>query len=405
MLWVDKHRPSKLEDLSFRDDITSRLEALASRPESMPHLFFYGPSGSGKKTRISSLLRALFGPGADRLKLDKRTFQTPTKRTIDINLITSNYHIEISPGDAGLNDRYVVQEIIKEIASNTNVASGMGKDSTATSTTGNAHSKPQFKVVVLSEVDRLSRPAQAALRRTMEKYSSTCRLILCCNSQSKVIEPVRSRCLGIRVGAPTNDNVCLLCLLYICIFVGNIFPCIDLTLLNTKNIYHIIMKQICDVLQTVARKENITLPDELAINIARESSRNLRRAILMLEACHVQKRDGLTADQPVQKTDWELYIAQLAQDISKEQSPQKLMAAREKLYELLVNCIPAEVILKTLVKELSRNLDDGLKSELFEWAAFYEHRIALGSKEIFHLEAFIAKFMAMYKKYLNDLFA
>lgn len=154
----------------------------------------------------------------------------------------------------------------------------------------------------------------------------------------------------------------------------------------------------------MARKESITLPDELAINIARESSRNLRRAILMLEACHVQKRDGLTADQPVQKTDWELYIAQLASDISKEQSPQKLMAAREKLYELLVNCIPAEVILKTLVRELCRNLDNDLKPELFEWAAFYEHRIAQGSKEIFHLEAFIAKFMAMYKKYLNDLF-
>ena len=406
MLWVDKHRPSKLEDLSFRDDITSRLEALASRPESMPHLFFYGPSGSGKKTRISGLLRALFGPGADRLKLDKRTFQTPTKRTIDINLITSNYHIEISPGDAGLNDRYVVQELIKEIASNTNVASGMGggagKD--ATTNTNNVHGKPEFKVVVLSEVDRLSRPAQAALRRTMEKYSRTCRLILCCNSQSKVIEPVRSRCLGIRVGAPTNDNVCIMYCVCVCLF----WMVVCCLVTSSELMYHkkrMPHQQICDVLQTVARKENITLPDELAINIARESSRNLRRAILMLEACHVQKRDGLTADQPVQKTDWELYIAQLAQDISKEQSPQKLMAAREKLYELLVNCIPAEVILKTLVRELCRNLDDGLKSELFEWAAFYEHRIALGSKEIFHLEAFIAKFMAMYKKYLNDLFA
>ena len=204
MLWVDKHRPSKLEDLSYSDDITARLEALAATPQSMPHLFFYGPSGSGKKTRISSLLRALFGPGADRLKLDKRTFTTPTKRTIDINLITSNYHIEISPGDAGLNDRYVVQEIIKEIASNTNVAAAASSHQT---TGGSSHNKPDFKVVVLSEVDRLSRPAQAALRRTMEKYSSTCRLILCCNSQSKVIEPVRSRCLGIRVGAPTNDNV------------------------------------------------------------------------------------------------------------------------------------------------------------------------------------------------------
>lgn len=164
-------------------------------------------------------------------------------------------------------------------------------------------------------------------------------------------------------------------------------------------------KQICAVLKNVANKQAITLPDQLAVNIARESSRNVRRALLMLEAAHVQKRDGLAADQTVQKTDWELYIRQLAVDITKEQTPQRLMAAREKLYELLVSCIPATVIMKTLASELTRNLDDALKGEVLEAAAFYEHRIAMGSKEIFHLEAFVAKYMAMYKKYLNDLFA
>jgi len=111
----------------------------------------------------------------------------------------------------------------------------------------------------------------------------------------------------------------------------------------------------------------------------------------MLEACHVQKRDGLSNDQIIQKTDWELYITQLATEITREQTPQRLMAAREKLYELLVSCIPATIILKTLARELMRNLDDSLKLEVTEWAAFYEHRIAMGSKEIFHLEAFIAK--------------
>ena len=87
-----------------------------------------------------------------------------------------------------------------------------------------------------------------------------------------------------------------------------------------------------------------------------------------------------------------------------EQSPKALIIAREKLYELLINCIPAQVILKTLVMELLPKLDDTVKGQVVQWAAFYEHRIALGSKEIFHLEAFIAKFMAIYKKYLNDMF-
>ncbi len=62
-------------------------------------------------------------------------------------------------------------------------------------------------VVLLTEVDRLSRDAQHALRRTMEKYASVCRLILCCESTSRVIGPVRSRCLAIRVAAPSDIEV------------------------------------------------------------------------------------------------------------------------------------------------------------------------------------------------------
>jgi replication factor C subunit 3/5 len=127
----------------------------------------------------------------------------------------------------------------------------------------------------------------------------------------------------------------------------------------------------------------------------------------MLEACAVQHRSSSTSLPPgavVQKPDWELYIRTLAEDVTREQTPQRLQAAREKLYELLVSCIPASIILKTLVVELTRNLDDALKAQVYHWAAFYEHRIACGSKEIFHLEAFLAKYMALYKRYLHELF-
>ncbi len=327
------------------------LSGMAADGE-IPHLLFHGPAGAGKKTRIACVLRAMYGPSADKLRLDHRTFKAPSGRAIEVNMISSNFHIEISPGQAGIYDRYVVGEVIKEIASNVSLHAS-------------SHKIP-FKVVVLNEVDQMSKQAQAGLRRTMEMYTGVCRLILNCSNQSKVIDPLRSRCLGIRVSSPSHD-------------------------------------EISNVLQAVGKKENVVVPPQLAVSIARDSGRNLRRAILMLEACKVQN-GTLTPTTQVRKTDWEEYISQLAQDITQEQSPQRLLVAREKLYELLINCIPASVILKTLSVELMKNCDDELKHEIVEWAAFYDHRLHGGSKEIFHLEAFVAKYMAIYKQYLTNLF-
>lgn len=39
------------------------------------------------------------------------------------------------------------------------------------------------------------------------EYSANLRLILCANSTSKIIGPIRSRCLLMRVGAPTEEEV------------------------------------------------------------------------------------------------------------------------------------------------------------------------------------------------------
>ncbi len=71
---------------------------------------------------------------------------------------------------------------------------------------------------------------------------------------------------------------------------------------------------------------------------------------------------------------------------------------RNRLYELLVNCISPELILRKLTHELMAKLDSELKHEVCAYAAYFEHRIQLGQKPIIHLEAFVARFMAIYKR-------
>lgn len=164
---------------------------------------------------------------------------------------------------------------------------------------------------------------------------------------------------------------------------------------------------ISDLLVAVAKKEQCVCPQELAQRISLQSDRNLRRALLMLEAAKVHNPPGAAGLAPnlvVELPDWEIYIKRLSREIMQEQTPSMLLQAREMMYELLTNCIPADVIMTTLTRELCKVLDDSLKHELAHWAAYYEHRIRLGSKDIFHLEAFVAKFMAIYKRWLIAMF-
>ncbi|THH03244.1 hypothetical protein EW146_g10483 [Bondarzewia mesenterica] len=200
-------------------------------------MLFYGPSGAGKKTRIAATLRQLFGSGVEKLKIDQRVFLTPSKRKLDVNVVQSNYHIELTPSEVGNYDRVVIQEILKEIAQTQQV---------------DLSARQRFKVVVINEADSLSRDAQAALRRTMEKYMSNLRIVLCANSTSRLIAPIKSRCLLMRVAAPTQ-------------------------------------KEMRAVLKHVAECAGIpSIPDDVADEIIEDANGNMRKAILVLEALKMQ---------------------------------------------------------------------------------------------------------------------
>ena len=84
--------------------------------DDFPHLLVYGSNGAGKKTRIMCALRELYGAGAEKLRIERQQFVTPSKKTIEMTTLASNYHIEINASDAGIYDRIVIQEMIKTIA-------------------------------------------------------------------------------------------------------------------------------------------------------------------------------------------------------------------------------------------------------------------------------------------------
>jgi len=76
---------------------------------------------------------------------------------------------------------------------------------------------------------------------------------------------------------------------------------------------------------------------------------------------------------------------------------------RGKLYEVLASCIPPTTIFTTMCKELVNRSDASIKSKVVEYAANYELQMKSGSKPIVHLEAFLARFMSLFKTYMSGI--
>ena len=152
-IWIEKYRPTNLSEVVGQSAVTTRLKNYV-KERSMPHLLFAGPAGIGKTTSALALARELFG---DLWKHNLHELNASDERGID-----------------------VVRGKIKEFAR----TAPLGEDG--------------FKIIFLDEADALTSAAQAALRRTMEKYSRTCRFVMSCNFSSKIIEPIQSRCAVFR---------------------------------------------------------------------------------------------------------------------------------------------------------------------------------------------------------------
>ena len=65
-----------------------------------------------------------------------------------------------------------------------------------------------IKLIILDEADMMTKDAQFALRRVIEKYTANARFCLICNYASKIIPALQSRCTRFRF-APLGPEQCL----------------------------------------------------------------------------------------------------------------------------------------------------------------------------------------------------
>lgn len=158
-LWVEKFRPTSIDEYVFHDDKQRKAFERFIADKSIPHLLLSGVQGSGKTTIANILVTAL------------------QVNPVDLMIINASDENSVD----------VMRDKIKNFV--TTFAIG------------------GFKVVHLEEADYITANGQAVLRRLMEEYSEQARFILTCNYENKIIPAVKSRCQQFRFKASDKDAI------------------------------------------------------------------------------------------------------------------------------------------------------------------------------------------------------
>jgi len=309
-IWIEKYRPKKLSDIAGQKHIIERLQAYV-KTKNVPHLIFAGPAGTGKTTSALALSKELYG---DTWKQNFNELNASDERGIGI-----------------------IRGKIKDFAR----TAPMGQN--------------PFKIIFLDEADSLTIDAQAALRRTIERYTHICRFILSVNYSSKIIEPIQSRCTVFRFSP-------------------------------------LLPEDIKKYMRKIASNENLEITKDGLDTIIFVAQGDLRKAINVLQVgASLNKK--ITADL-LYETSATVNPSDIQRLITTALSGD-FMAARNHLYDLLIKYgLSGEDIIKQIHRSLfDLSIPDDSKITLIEKTGEIEFRLTEGSNEHIQLETLLAYFV------------
>lgn len=317
--------------------------------KTIPNLLIQGNKGIGKHTLINYLLKDIYGDKVFDLFYDSYSILGYNGQKINISIQKSNYHIIIDASNSSI-DKYIIQNIVKEYAKTEII---------------NNNNIP-FKIIFINNIDNLNYYAQTALRRTMEIYHKNCKFILCSENISKIIDPIKSRCLNIIIPAPSFNELKL--------FIIHIF------ILENINIKKKYIKKIINAFDGDIKKLlwNIEL---LSINI------------------NDLKLNWYSLLNIISKT---IYVIKNKQ---KTHINNKLIKdTRNNIYNIYMTNIHYNSILYEILKIIifKNNLDFKLINQILQSIINLEPRLIKNKRPIIHLETIIYNiYLLVYNFYEN----
>ena len=164
--WSEKYRPSSLNNIIHHDKIKQSLDNFM-KCKKLPHLLFYGPPGTGKTSSIIAFAKYYYKEDYDDMVLILNASEERGIETV----------------------RNRIKQFVISLGNKENV------------------NTPDFKMIILDEIDAMTEDAQAILRKVVEKYVSNVRFCFICNYLKKINPAIQSRCVIFRFNPIIYDKM------------------------------------------------------------------------------------------------------------------------------------------------------------------------------------------------------